>query len=471
MHRMGTRFLDVPGFEVRRWGSVKKGFTAFANGDVLLARITPCFENGKGGIPQGLPNGVGAGSTEHFVLRPKSRALSAKYLLALFKTQRFLIDGKTSMTGAVGQQRVPKHQVLGYSFPVAPYKEQLRIGAKLDSVLSKVDACRARLDRVPQILKRFREAVLEAAVSGKLTEEWREDNASKFGSGLAVIERDASAKKDLLEKIPWLLKKKSSIESALDAEYLFGIPESWAFSTWGVLSEWVTYGFTRPMPHAPTGVPLVTAKNVLKFQVKFDGTQNTTLVAFSELSEKDRPKRGDLLLTKDGTIGRAALVITDEPFCINQSVAVVWLRSTSIVRRYLELVANAAFTQRFIRDKAKGMAIQHLSITDFAQCPVPVPPREEQVEVVRRVDELLAFADGMERRYEDAVRCVEKLTPSVLAKAFRGGLVPQDPNDEPASVLLERVRRESEGSLGASKRKRRAKIERMSNPIKRPRIE
>jgi type I restriction enzyme S subunit len=109
-------------------------------------------------------------------------------------------------------------------------------------------------------------------------------------------------------------------------------------------------------------------------------------------------------------------------------------------KRFLEIIVNAEFTQKFIWEKAKGMAIQHLSITDFAQCPVPVPSLEEQEEIVRRVEKLFGYADRIESRHATARTQVERLTPALLAKAFRGELVPQDPNDEPASVLLDRIK-------------------------------
>ena len=196
------------------------------------------------------------------------------------------------------------------------------------------------------------------------------------------------------------------------------------------------------MKHLESGTPIVTAKNVRMGFLDFDRCHFAADEEFKGLSDKDRPLPGDMLITKDGTIGRAALVCDDAPkdFCINQSVAVVWLRTTHVDGRYLELVVQAEPTQRFIQEYAKGMAIPHLSITDFARSPVPVPSAEEQTEIVRRVEQLFAFADQLEAKVASAKSRIDHLTQSILAKAFRGELVPQDPNDEPASVLLERIK-------------------------------
>ena len=356
-----------------------------------------------------------------------------QYLYLYLRTQDF-----TELSRATTVPSLRKGDIETLVVPLPPLNESKRIADKLDRVLARVDACRDRLDRIPAILKRFRQSVIAAAVSGQLTEEWRYSNPG-IGSGEEQIKSDHAAKALMLKTDSALAKKKSSANADVDYEYIFDIPETWAFTSWGKLTEWITYGFTRPMPSATSGMKLVTAKDVQYFSLQISEAGHTTTEAFELLSDKDRPCKGDLLITKDGTIGRAALVTTDEPFCINQSVAVCWLRSTSMNKQYLELVANAEFTQRFVFDKAKGMAIQHLSITDFAQAPIPVPPPVEQNEIVRRVESLFAYADRLEARYHTARAQVEKLTPALLAKAFRGELVPQDPNDEPASELLARI--------------------------------
>jgi type I restriction enzyme S subunit len=250
----------------------------------------------------------------------------------------------------------------------------------------------------------------------------------------------------------------------LDEEYCYEIPRSWVFSTWGKVSEWITYGFTKPMPKASEGVKLLTAKDVVRFSVDIGSAGFTSEVAYSGLSDKDRPKKGDLLITKDGSIGRAALVRVDNPFCINQSVAVCWLRSTRMNKDYLEIVANADFTQRFVQDKAQGMAIQHLSIIDFAKCPLPVPPLEEQNEIVLRVDQLFAYADTIETQVNNALERVNNLTQSILAKAFRGELTEQWRKDNPdlisgensAEALLEKIKAERAAAKPVKRGRRKA---------------
>ena len=173
MSAVPKEFHGRPEYEIKKWHEVKKGYTQFKDGDALFAKITPCFENGKACVIEQFPNGWGAGSTEFHVLRPINQCVHPKLLLSLVKTRGFLVKGAVNMTGSVGHKRVPKEFVENYPLPLPPLAEQQQIAAKLDELLAQVDNLKTRLDTIPKILKRFRQSVLAAAVSGKLTEDWR----------------------------------------------------------------------------------------------------------------------------------------------------------------------------------------------------------------------------------------------------------------------------------------------------------
>ena len=139
MSLLGKELLSELGFERKKWGDVKKGYTHFANGDVLLAKITPCFENGKAGLVTNLPSNLGAGSTEFLVCRPKKDALLAKYLLAFLKTPEFMHIGETAMTGSVGQKRLPKDYLTNAVIPRAPLADQKQHATNLHAPLAHLD--------------------------------------------------------------------------------------------------------------------------------------------------------------------------------------------------------------------------------------------------------------------------------------------------------------------------------------------
>jgi len=422
----------------------------FESGDVLYGKLRPYLNKVI------IADDGGVCTTEIIPLNAEPN-VSNLYLFHWLKSKDFL-DYVNEVSYGVNMPRLGTKDAIVAPIVIPPLAEQHVIAEKLDTLLAQVDTTKAHLERIPDIIKRFRQSVLAAAVSGKLTEKWRDDH--RVGFGKYVINEDEENKSLLLNTISSLQKKKSSIECAIDSDYIFDLPDSWAFTTWGKVSEWITYGFTKPMPKSDSGIKLLTAKDVQYFQININDAGFTTNDAFESLSDKDRPIKGDLLITKDGSIGRAALVRTEEQFCINQSVAVCWLRSTKMNKDYLEYLANSEFTQKFVKDKAQGMAIQHLSIIDYAKCPLPVPPKEEQNEIVRRVEELFAFADSIEQNANAALERVNNLTQSILAKAFRGELTADwraaNPELISAEALLEKIKIERESIKKQPKPKRTA---------------
>jgi type I restriction enzyme S subunit len=253
----------------------------------------------------------------------------------------------------------------------------------------------------------------------------------------------------------WKLKYKEPV--APDTSDLPELPEGWMWASWNQLSDWITYGFTRPMPHVDEGIPIVTAKHVVNGKINTTNTHKTTKEAFLSLSQKDCPNPGDILITKDGTIGRAAVVTEEGQFCINQSVAVVWLRSCQVHRQYLLAVIESPLTQKPIWAKARGVAIQHLSITDFALIPLPLPSLDEQIAIVEKIERYLSISDELEKVVNQNLKRAEKLRQSILKKAFEGKLVPQDPTDEPADKLLEGIKAEKAKREAEAKAKKKQK--------------
>ena len=125
-------------FEVKKWGGIKKGFTHFADGDIVIAKITPCFQNRKSAVIENLPNHVGAGTTELYVLRDNSKILYMQYFLLICKTHAFIELGMKHFSGTAGQQRVGKNFVCNYLIPVPPIKEQHRIVENVNKIIQKV---------------------------------------------------------------------------------------------------------------------------------------------------------------------------------------------------------------------------------------------------------------------------------------------------------------------------------------------
>ncbi len=274
-----------------------------------------------------------------------------------------------TLTISSNQPKLALFRIEQIQIPLPPLPEQRRIVTKLEELFTRLDAGVSALKKTQAQLKRYRQSVLKAACEGKLVPTEAELTRAEGRAYETAEVLLARILKERREK--WNGKGKYKEPAAPDTS---GLPEGWCWARWHQISEWVTYGFTRPMPHVEEGIPIVTAKHVIKSKIDYINTHKTTNEAFGNLTDKDKPKSGDILITKDGTIGRAAIVENSEPFCINQSVAVIWLRSCPIERRYLLAVIESPITQKSIYAKARGVAIKHLSITDFAKMPFLLPP-------------------------------------------------------------------------------------------------
>ena len=126
-------------FQIRKWKEIKTGFTHFADGDIVIAKITPCFQNRKSAVISGLPNGFGAGTTELHVLRDHTKKLFMPYCLLIYKTHAFIEKGMKNFSGTAGQQRIGKELISDYLIPIPPLEEQKRIVSAVESIFKKLD--------------------------------------------------------------------------------------------------------------------------------------------------------------------------------------------------------------------------------------------------------------------------------------------------------------------------------------------
>jgi len=165
MSLISDKYGVQPHFEVRRWKDIKRGFTHFAEGDVAIAKITPCFQNGKSAVFGGLPNGIGAGTTELHVFRPVENMTIPDYVWLYLKTPRFLLDGERRMTGSAGQKRVPKAYFANNPFPLPPLAEQKRIVAKVDALMALCDELEEQKKRREQVSLSMNTACLHELTS------------------------------------------------------------------------------------------------------------------------------------------------------------------------------------------------------------------------------------------------------------------------------------------------------------------
>ncbi|MEG1440042.1 MAG: restriction endonuclease subunit S [Hafnia sp.] len=383
MSHAPTNYNGKLKFEEKTWGEIGKSYTNFKNDDVIFAKVTPCFENGKAAIVKDMPNDIGAGSSEFYVLRARNQEIPASYLLGIIKTRKFMQEGAGNMTGAVGLRRVPRAFVESFPLILPPLAEQKIIADKLDTLLAQVDSAKARLEQIPQILKRFRQTVLAAAVSGKLTEEWREQN--KISSDWKSVQ--------FLE----LITKLRSGSGDTPSDNVCGIP---------ILRS----SAIRPQ--------------IINYEdVRYLSSEET-------LNEDNYLKNGDLLFTRlSGSadyVGNCALVkgltkkyqYPDRLFCAR-------LKDQRNAN-YLEYFCSSnIFREHIIKSIKSSAGHQRITLDAIRTAQIFIPDYLEQTEIVRRVEQLFAYADGIEKQVQNALERVNNLTQSILAKAFRGELTAQ----------------------------------------------
>ncbi|HAS3608745.1 TPA: specificity determinant for hsdM and hsdR [Vibrio cholerae] len=341
-------------------------------------------------------------------------------------------------------------------FPLAPFAEQTRIVEKLDEVLAQVDTIKARLDGIPAILKRFRQSVLAAAVSGKLTEEWRKNNS---GQQIKPLLYEIETQREKL-KAAKLLKRSFGKHETVDPQSN-ELPDGWEWVCFDQISD----NENNALKAGPFGSALKKS-DCTDHGYRVYGQEQViagdeTLVSYYINEEKYQQleacsvKSGDILISLVGTIGKV-LILSDkvESGIINPRLVKLSLNS-EIQRKYIKAYLDSPLAWHFFNGFSHGGTMDILNLGILRKLPIALPPVEEQKETVRLVDQYFAFADTIEAQVKKAQARVDKLTQSILAKAFRGELVPQDPNDEPADKLLERIalaRKEAEALAKKAKK-------------------
>ncbi|EGQ8097222.1 restriction endonuclease subunit S [Vibrio parahaemolyticus] len=385
-------------------------------------------------VPKGAP--IGVINQALLRIRLQDNYIDSNYFLRLFKSPLIQQQVLNKSVGGAIQNLAAVKELKEIRLPIAPLPEQKRIVEKLDEVLAQVDTIKARLDGIPDLLKRFRQSVLASAVSGKLTEEWRGVNKTT----------------DPL--ITWEIPR--------EIERDFKLPKEWRAVKLGDVSERVSVGHVGKTSEFYTdeenGIPFLRSQNVRPGRISMDGLCYITKDAYNSL-KKSQLRAGDLLVVRVGANRGDACILPDifeKVNCAN----IVFARPKKGLSSYLEIYFQSPFAQALLLGKSVGGAQGVINTKSVQATYLALPPQEEQKEIVRLVDQYFSFADTIEAQVKKAQARVDNLTQSILAKAFRGELVPQNDDDEPAEVLLERIaqaRKEAEALAKAAKKAAKTK--------------
>ncbi|WP_139921408.1 restriction endonuclease subunit S [Hymenobacter sp. DG01] len=379
------------------------------------------------------------------IIKPRIDSKFLAYCLRSPLIQKYLSDNAKG----TAQKGIYLNALKKIPVCLPPAAEQARIVEQLEATMQKLEASQERLEKLPELLKKFRQAVLAAAVSGKLTEAWRAEQVD-LESAEQLVEQIIEVRKTRFAQASALAKAEGrktprrvfaeeapTIGSALLPE----LPDSWTASTVGFLAH-VTklagFEYTNYIKYEEQGdIPVVRAQNVQMGRFVEDNLLYIDLATSDFLERSQLHGREVLMVFIGAGTGNVCLAPKDRRWHLAPNVAKI--DCDVISPEYLNFYLQSPTGLRNTLSFAKATAQPSLSMETIREIAVALPGLAEQQEIVRQVNHYFELADQLEARFEQAASLVEQLPQALLAKAFSGQLVPQDPNDEPASVLLERL--------------------------------
>lgn len=387
------------------------------------------------------------------------------------------------------RKRISRGNLATIPLPVPPTPEQERIVTKLDALLSRAAAGEAAARRAQERLKRYRAAVLHAAVTGELTRDWRRTHKPDE-TGTQLLKRLLQERRGRWEEAE-LKRLYAAGKSPKDDKWKkrYSEPESPKSNappelpkTWGIASidqlGWTSgYGTSVKCTYEAKGPAVLRIPNVRNSQLDFEDLKFATNP--KDISDEDYIAPGDLLLIRTNgsidLIGRAAVAKTaPQPNCSFASYLIRFrLVGDETLWSWTSLAWGSDLLRLEIRSRAATTAGQYnVSLSGLADLPLPLPPHAEQEALIREVERRLAAADRLATSLDRQLDRARATRQSLLSEAFTGRIVSQNPQDEPASILLDRIRAAGEAAARKPKAKRQTRKPRAKQPpatAKRPR--
>ena len=493
MDEVLASFIPMSGFsqahrgqlaaETNTWGNIKNGFTHFANGDVVVAKITPCFENGKSAVIEGLEHNIGAGTTELHVFRPIHAGVLPGYVYLFLRSPYFTVEGEKSMTGTAGQKRLPTEYFATRALPFPPIGEQSRIVAKVDELMALCDKLDAQQQARRKLQNFLRQSTLQAVASAtsphELQTTWTR-LAGNFGrlfhapqdvvafkgvildlatSGelLSIAHRHVSTGADLLEsiaakRIEWskesdgkvqkeasaMLKKLRTQQVAIPEANL---PEHWVWASLLQVSQVIIDCDHKTPVYSESGIHLIRTTDIRDGEMRLDATKKVSSENHAARSKRLTPRDGDIFFTREAPMGEAAIVPNGQIVCLGQRLMLVRLFHDHFSNRYLIYAIRSPSFQTRVQASAIGMTVKHINVGDVENLMLPVPPRAEQDRIIDIVDELFRMCDHYANQLSRKQRFAANLATSSVS-SLTGITIEQEeePMKAPQTELIAPLR-------------------------------
>lgn len=411
-------------------------------GDVLFSHINSDLHLGKTALFD-FSNILLLHGMNLLLIRPNKALLVPKFLNYLCNQYRFSGIFVSIAQHAVNQSSINQAKLKNLPISLPPFPEQHRIVAKIEELFTKHDAGVKSLEKTKAQLKRYRQSVLKHAFEGKLTEEWRERHKDELEPASVLLERiKEERKKNVKEKYKEL--------PPLDASELPELPEWWVWTRLNDVISENLIGIVRSSSQQNKndhGYGYIKMNNVT-----MDGKVVLSDLVYVDASEGELERyslrKGDILFNTRNSVelvGKTGIVRFDaEKFVYNNNL--MRIRTSDQISPYLLVyqMCSHQFRSRMEKVKRATTNVAALYAKDILPLPVLLMPQAEQHKIAEEIERRFSVADKAEKVIDQSLKKAERLRQSILKKAFEGKLMPQDPTDEPASVLLERIKEDRE---------------------------
>ena len=441
---------------------VKSTKSVFQAGQILYGRLRPYLNKVF------KPDFSGICSTDILVLKGTG-AIDNDFLLR-FLSQNSVVQYATSRSSGINLPRVSFTALTELPINLPPLNEQKRIANQINLLKEKSSSARKALEATPPLLEKFRQSVLASAFRGDLTADWRAQNpdiepAEKLLERIRKERRkrweeDELAKMKAKGKTPkddkW--KKKYKEPEPVDNIDLPELPEGWCWGPLEILGIHQSGIAYKSKDFTNSGIQVIKLGNL--YQGRFDLSRDPTFLP------QDHPAvfegllhQGDLIISQTGTrfkrdYGNFVIIPDDaDKLVLNQRLLRVRLVESSLAKWVLYTTRLTFYRDYFFSRETGGVNQGNVGVEGVMRGPIPFAPYQEMKVILRQIEDITKYTENIEAISRKEIRNLSQLDQSTLSKAFRGELVSQDPNDEPASVLLERIKQEK-ASLESGKKKR-----------------
>ena len=391
MASISDGFEDKYSYEVKPWKSIKSGFTHFRNGDIAVAKISPCLENRKSFVVRGLPQEIGAGTTELFILR--SGQIIPEYGLLFFKSEFFISNCVGTFNGVVGQQRVARTIIEEMPFPIPPIGEQKRIIQRVGSIFRMVSEVENSQTALKDSIEKSKARILDMAIHGKLVPQDHSDEPAI----------------ELLKRINPNFKPSDNLH------YDEALPSGWAITPLYIICDTIN-GLWKGKKEPLINVGVIRNANFTK-----DFTLDYSRIEYIDVEKRSFEKRnlenGDIIVEKSGgsdnfPVGRSILYRGENGkySFSNFTMSLRIAKKDCILPEYLYYVLQYRYRRGDMKQLQTQTTGLHNLLTDkFMSLTIPIPPVEEQLRIVQTIKNLFGIVNGIRDLVNDNKQGINSL--------------------------------------------------------------